>query len=117
MMILLHCLLAVVGVSGIAWYTSSSAEVWPIFGYFVTLFTVGSVSAIAVYFRGRSLLLFAGGLNGIAIGLLVALQVAAFRLSPGSGVAAFPLVAVPLVISVISLRWISAETKGYSAEH
>jgi hypothetical protein len=81
-------------------------------GYFVTLCSVGSVSAIACYFRGRSFLLLAGWLNGVTIGLLVVLEVAAIVLSIGSGVAAMALVAVPLVINVISLRWIITAVKG-----
>ena len=112
MIILLNCLLAVVGVVGIAWYTISSAELWPMLGYFVTLYAVGSVSATACYFRGRSSLLLAGGLNGVTVGLLVALQVAATVLSLGSGVAVMAFVAVPLAINVASLRWIIAEVKG-----
>ncbi|MBL4571665.1 MAG: hypothetical protein JKY86_01135 [Gammaproteobacteria bacterium] len=112
MIILLNCFLAVVGVVGIAWYTISSTELWLILGYFVTLCAVGSVSATACYFRGRSLLLLAGGLNGVTIGLLVALQVAAIVLSLGSGVAAMAFVAVPLAINVISLGWIIAEVEG-----
>lgn len=116
-MILLHWLMAVVGLAGIVWYISDSREIWPILGYFSTLFTAGLVSAAATYFRVRSIFLLAGGLNGVAIGLLVALQVVAFALSPGSGVAAFPFVAVPLAINLISFRWISTEVKGYSARH
>lgn len=114
-MILLNWLLAICGAAGIVWYRSSSTEAWPILGYFVTLAIVGAASAIAYYFRGRSLLLLAGGLNGIAIGLLVALQVAAFALSPGSGIAALPFVVVPLAINFTSLRWISDEIKGHGA--
>jgi hypothetical protein len=51
-------------------------------------------------------------LNGVTIGLLVVLEVAAIVLSIGSGVAAMALVAVPLVINVISLRWIITAVKG-----
>lgn len=97
------------GVAGIVWYKSSSMEVWPILGYFLTLCTVGSLTAIPCYFRGRSVLLLAGGLNGVAMGLFVSLLVVAFTLSLGSGVAAMPFVAVPLAINVFSLRWISAK--------
>jgi len=112
MIILLNCLLAVVGVVGIAWYTISSTELWPMLGYFVTLCAAGSVSAIACYFRGRSFLLLAGGLNGVTAGLLVALQIAAIVLSLGSGVAAMAFIAIPFAINVTSLRWIIAEVKG-----
>lgn len=112
MMILLHWFMTVAGVVGTVWYISSSMEFWPILVYFLTLSTVGSLVAIASYFRYRSLFLLAGGLSGIAIGLLVALQVAAFTLSLGSGAAAIPFVVVSLAINMISLRWISAQIKG-----
>lgn len=117
MIILQNCLLAIVGAGGVVWYKSSLTEVWPLLGYFLTLCSVGSVSAIACYIRDRPFLLIANGVNGVAIGLLLALQVSAFMISPGSGIAAFPFVAVPLAIIVNSLRWIRTEVKGYSSDH
>ena len=111
-MILQYWVMTVVGIAGIVWYRFSSTEAWPVLGYFVTLCAVGSVSVIACYSRGRPLLLLAGGLNGIAIGLFGTLQVMAFALSPGSGIAAFPFLVVPLAINVISLRWVSDEING-----
>ena len=112
MLIILNSLLATVGVAGIAWYISSSSEFWPSLVYFITLCAVGSVSATAQYIRSRSFQLLAAGLNGASVVLLVALLIAAFVVSPGSGVATLCLVLVPFVINVASLKWFRAEVRG-----
>lgn len=114
MMILLNCSLAAAGVAGMAWYKSSSSQFWPFLVYFVTLCTVGSVSALAscVRVRRRALLLFAAGLNALSVCLLILLVMAAVMVSLGSGFAVFPFVVYPLAINLASLHWFRTEVKA-----
>lgn len=111
-LIVLNCLMAAVGVAGMAWSVSSSPEFWPMPGYFLTLCAVGTVTAAAHDIQSRSLWLLAAGLNGVSIALLLALLIAAFVLSPGSGLAALPFVVVPLGVNVASLSWFRAGVRG-----
>lgn len=87
----------------------SSTEFWPSAGYFMILFTVGSVSAAAGYIRKRSFMLFVAGINGISVILLVSLLTAAFAVSPGSGVVAVSFMLVPIAINLASLKWMRDE--------
>jgi len=111
MQILFNSLLAAVGVTGIAWYISSSSEFWLSLTYFMTLFAVGSVSATTLYIRTRLFQLLAVWFNGVSIVVLVSLLVAAFVVSFGSGVAASAFVLLPLLLNVASFKLIRAESK------
>lgn len=113
MLIILNSILATVGFAGIAWYISSSSEFWPSLVYFMTLCAVGAVSVTARYNRTRSFQLLAAGLSGVSVVVLIAILIAAFVVSVGSGVAAVYFVFFPFVINVASLKWFLAEVRGY----
>lgn len=112
MLVILNSSLVTVGVAGIAWYISSSSQLWPSLVYFMTLCAVGTVSATAQYIGTRSFQLLAAGINGASVVLLVAILIAAFVVSPGSGLAALFFVFVPFFINVASLKWFRAEVKN-----
>lgn len=112
MLVLLNSLLVTCGVAGVAWYIFSISEFRPLLGYFITLCTVGSVTAVALCIRSYSFRLLAVGLNGVSVVLLVSLLIVAFLISPGSGVAAFPFVVVPLVVNLASMKGVRTEIKG-----
>lgn len=114
MLRLLNLSLTILSAASITWYKVSSAELWPVLGCFIVFFSVGSVTVIASFVRSRTLWLLAAGLNGLSVALLIALLIAAFVLSPGSGIAAVAFAVVPLVVNVISLTWIGAEVRSES---
>lgn len=104
MLIFLSGLLGVVGATGITWYVSSSSEFRPLFGCFIMLLVTGLVSASAHYIRDRPFRVFATAMNGMSAIFFVAIVVIAFTVSPGSGVAALSLIAVPIAINMASLN-------------
>lgn len=101
--VFLNFLLATAGLAGMAWYKSSASEFWPVLGYFVTLCVVGVVSATSYWIRSRTVLLLAIGINGLSAVLALALLITAFAVSPGSGAAAFPFIAVPILMNAAFL--------------
>lgn len=103
-LVALNSLLTAVGVVGMTRYISTSSEFWPSIVYFVTLCVVGSITAITPYIRRRSFQRLAVGFNTVSVALLAVALIAAFVVSPGSGVMAFVFVFFPLVINVTSLK-------------
>lgn len=104
MLTILNTLIVLSGASGIVWYTSSSQALWPVLVYFSALLATGVISIMGYYIKTQSFQGLVIGVNYLSIALLVALQIFAFAISPGSGVAAVALTGVPMAINLASIR-------------
>src|SRR5690554_7797623 len=104
MLRILNFSMAIGGAVGIAWYMNSQIMFPPMIAFFIVVSVCGLIGGLALWTGQRQLLLLSMICYVLSLAILAGLQVLAFAVSPGSGVAVAPILGATAMVCIMSFN-------------